>query len=51
MNGAPDHTDLLVVGGGIAGVCAALELLDAGRSVTLLDRDSADDFGGLARES
>ena len=44
-------SDVLVVGGGIAGITAALELLDAGKSVVLLDRDEADVFGGLARES
>jgi len=44
-------SDVIVIGGGIAGICAALELLDAGRSVLLLDRDTADNFGGLAKES
>lgn len=43
--------DALVVGGGIAGICAALELLEAGRSVLLLDRDLEPNFGGLAKES
>lgn len=41
-----DRTDVLVVGGGIAGITAALELLDLGRRVTLLDQDH---FGGQAR--
>ena len=44
-------SEVLVVGGGIAGIVAALELLDTGKSVVLLDRDGADVFGGLARES
>ena len=44
-------SDAVVIGGGLAGICAALELLDAGRSVTILDRDKEENFGGLARES
>jgi predicted oxidoreductase len=44
-------SDVVVIGGGLAGICAALELLDAGRSVTILDRDIEDNFGGLAKES
>ena len=39
----------LVIGGGVAGIVAALELLEGGQSVTLVDRDSAERFGGLAR--
>ncbi len=42
-------SDALVVGGGIAGIVAALELLRAGNTVTLVDRDTAKRFGGLAR--
>jgi predicted oxidoreductase len=38
----------LVIGGGIAGVVAALELLDCGQSVVLIDSDSRERFGGLA---
>lgn len=45
------EADVIVVGGGIAGICAALELLDAGRTVALFERDTAENFGGLARES
>ncbi len=45
------EADAIVVGGGIAGICAALELLDAGRTVALFERDTAENFGGLARES
>ena len=43
--------EVLVVGGGIAGIVCALELLAQGRRVLLLDRDVAEKFGGLARES
>jgi predicted oxidoreductase len=44
-------SDVIVIGGGIAGICAALELLDASRRVLLLERDTEDNFGGLAKES
>lgn len=40
--------DAVIVGGGIAGISAALELLDHGKSVLIVDRDSADKFGGQA---
>jgi hypothetical protein len=45
------RSDAVVVGGGIAGICAALEILEGGSSVLLLDRDEEGAFGGLARES
>ena len=43
--------DIVIIGGGIAGICAALEALDAGRRVLMLDRDGEASFGGLAKES
>ncbi len=43
--------DVVVVGGGLAGIVTALELLDRGTGVVLLDRDTPERFGGLARES
>lgn len=43
--------DVLIIGGGLAGIVAALELLNQGKRVTLVDRDTAENFGGLARES
>jgi len=46
-----EGADVLVVGAGIAGLSATLELLDAGRRVLLLDRDRPEAIGGLARES
>ena len=46
-----DRSDVLVVGGGIAGIATALDLLDGNKSVLLLDRDEDAAFGGLARES
>jgi len=51
MQSAPLHCDTVVIGGGLAGIVAALELLSAGKRVTLLDRDSEENFGGLAKES
>lgn len=41
----------IVVGGGLAGIVAALELVRAGRPVLLLDRDREERFGGQALES
>ncbi|MBT0570171.1 FAD-dependent oxidoreductase [Curvibacter sp. CHRR-16] len=41
--------DVLVIGGGLAGLVTTLECLRAGRSVTLLDRDTPERLGGLAR--
>ena len=37
MTGAEDRPDVVVVGGGLAGVSAALELAEAGRAVTLVE--------------
>jgi hypothetical protein len=46
-----ERSDILIIGGGIAGIATALDLLDGGRSVLLVDRDEENAFGGLARES
>lgn len=46
-----EQTDVLIIGAGIAGITTALDLLDGGKTVTLLDRDEEAAFGGLARES
>ena len=43
------QADVLVIGGGIAGIVAALELLRGGQRVILVDRDTRERFGGLAR--
>lgn len=40
--------DVLVAGGGLAGIVTTLELLRAGKTVVLIDRDSAERLGGLA---
>lgn len=44
-------TEVLIVGGGIAGICAALELLRGGKQVLIVDRDEERHFGGLAKEA
>lgn len=41
-------SDVLIVGGGIAGLVTALELLRGGQCVTLVDRDTPERLGGLA---
>lgn len=45
------RADVVIAGAGIAGICAAIEALDRGRSVLLLDRDEPANLGGLAREA
>jgi uncharacterized protein len=40
--------DVLIAGGGISGVVTALECLRAGKSVTLVDRDTPERLGGIA---
>jgi hypothetical protein len=45
------QSDVVVIGAGIAGVAAAIDLLDRGRRVLLLDRDAEENMGGLAKES
>lgn len=41
-------SDVLIVGGGISGIVTAVELLRAGKTVTLVDRDTPERLGGLA---
>jgi len=43
--------EVIIIGAGIAGITTALELLEAGHRVRLIDRDERDRLGGLARES
>lgn len=45
------QSDVAVIGGGIAGIVTALELLDYGKKVILLERGRPEDFGGLALRS
>lgn len=44
-------TEVVIAGGGLAGIVAAYELLHQGARVLLIDKDSREKFGGLARES
>lgn len=43
------HSDVVVIGGGLAGLVTALECLQGGRRVTVVDRDTPERLGGLAR--
>ncbi|TJY56207.1 FAD-binding dehydrogenase [Sinimarinibacterium sp. CAU 1509] len=45
------RTETAIIGGGLAGVVTALELLDRNRNVLLLERGGADGVGGLANEA
>src|SRR5438477_5972929 len=51
MSPETTHADVVVIGAGITGLVAALELLDSGRGVLLLDRCHPEEVGGLAREA
>ena len=41
-------SDVLIAGGGLAGIVTALEALRGGKTVTLVDRDTPERLGGLA---
>jgi len=45
------EAEVVVIGAGLAGMVTALELLDAGKRVVLLEAAGRDRFGGLARWS
>jgi hypothetical protein len=45
------QTDALIIGGGLAGLVTALELLDSDHRILILDRDEPSRLGGLAKES
>jgi predicted oxidoreductase len=44
----PESADAIIIGAGLAGLVAACELADAGRTVLLLDQEPAASFGGQA---
>ena len=46
-----DQGDVIVIGGGLAGIVTALELIGAGRRVTLVERNGKDKLGGLALQA
>lgn len=41
----------VIVGGGLAGISAAIELLDNDKKVLIIERDIEENFGGLAKKS
>ena len=45
------QADVAIIGGGIAGISTAIELLKAGKKVLIIERDLKKNFGGLAKES
>jgi predicted oxidoreductase len=51
MEPAAENADVVVIGGGIAGLVTTLDLLEHGRDVLLLDRCKPEELGGLAREA
>lgn len=46
-----DRSDALVIGAGLAGLVAAVELADAGRSVRILEQEGENSIGGQAHWS
>ncbi|HEY2902215.1 MAG TPA: FAD-dependent oxidoreductase [Polyangia bacterium] len=51
MVDATFEADVLIAGGGLAGIVTAYELLGHGKKVLLVDKDKEENFGGLAKES
>lgn len=47
MSESVHRTEVAIVGGGIASITAALELLEHDREVCLLDCDRRNQFGGI----
>ena len=45
------QSEIVIVGGGIAGITTAIELLNFDKKVLIIDRDTEANFGGLAKES
>ena len=41
----------IIVGGGLAGISCAIELLDNNEQVLIIERDIEEHFGGLAKKS
>ena len=41
-------TDVVIIGGGLSGLVAAAEAVDAGRRVIILDQENSNDLGGQA---
>src|SRR5438093_7218825 len=51
MASATYRADVVIAGGGLAGIVTACELLSFGQRVLIVDKDKRDNFGGLAKES
>ena len=51
MQNAAQNPDVIIVGAGLAGIVTALELLNLGKKVLLLEADHEKNLGGLAKES
>lgn len=45
------QSDVAIIGGGLAGIVTAFELLDHNKKVMILERDEEGNFGGLAKRS
>jgi len=45
------QADIIIIGAGLAGICCALELLDSGKSILILDANPSEKFGGLANNA
>ncbi len=45
------RADVIIIGGGLAGIVTAAELLNLGKQVLILERDTEDKFGGLCKEA
>jgi predicted oxidoreductase len=45
------EAEVVIVGGGIAGLVTAYDLLEAGKTVLLFDKDTRENLGGLAKKS
>ncbi len=45
------QSDVIIAGGGIAGLVTAYELLKKGKNVIIFDKDVEDNLGGLAKEA
>ena len=51
MRTASHSADVAIAGAGLAGVAAAIEALDRGRRVVLIDRDLEETLGGQAKDA
>lgn len=45
------QSDVVIIGGGIAGIATAIDLLDSDKKIIIIERDFKKNFGGLAKES